>query len=257
VALGAFVAGAAAMVIAAPFLFLWLGVRGGLASAGAVLVLPALIAALSCGVRFADVMGPARPSAKQWALTAGLSVALWLVAGGVLELQQLVLPFPPELLAAFRRLHAALRPEGPIDAVVAVAAIALAPALAEETLVRGLLLPSLARSLKSGSAIALSAAAFALLHTDGHRWPFTFVLGLALGWLRLHGKTLALPLLVHGLFNTITFLVAPFVDEGTNTAHPEMGVVLLVLGLALGWPLWKSLERGLAPDAPTPRQRSG
>lgn len=240
------------MVIAAPFLFGSLGVRGGLASAEAVLVFPALMAALACGLDLPGVLGRTRPTATQWTLTAGLSVALWLVAAGALELQQLVVPLPPELLETFRAIHAALRPKGPGDAVLAVAAIALAPALAEETLVRGLLLPSLARSMKGGTAIALSAAAFALLHTDGHRWAFTFLLGLALGWLRLRSGTLSLSLLVHGLFNTITFLVAPFADDGTNATHPEVGVGLLLFGLALGWPLYRALERSLR-FVPAPR----
>ncbi len=242
-AIGSFVAGLVLMIVASRFLFDRLGMRGGLAASELVLVLPSLILATTVGVGRAGLLGTGRPTQRQWLLTALLAVALWFAAGGLLELQQLLIPLPPELLDQFRALHAALRPKDLWDAVLSVATIAVAPAIAEEILVRGILLPSLDRAAPRTTALILSAAAFAFLHMDMYRWGFTFLLGLVLGWLRLRSKTLLLPLLVHALFNSITFLVAPFADDGTNAAHPVAGVLFLLAGLAFGVPLWRALDR--------------
>ena len=241
-AIGSFAAGLLLMIVAVRPLFAHFGMRGGLAASELVLVLPSLVLAVAVGVGRAGLIGIGRPTTRQWVLTALLSVALWLVAGGLLELQQLVVPFPPELLDQFRALHAALQPKSVWDAVLSVAAIAIAPAVAEELLVRGILLPSLDRAAPRTLALVLSAAAFAGLHLDGYRMGFTFLLGLALGWLRLRSGTLLLPLFVHALFNSITFLVAPFADDGTNATHPVAGLLILLAGLAFGVPLWRALD---------------
>lgn len=244
--LAAFVAGGILMVAAAPFLFARLGMRGGLAVSELALVLPSLLVAAAFGLGATDVLGSGRPSARQWVTVVLLVVPLWLAAGGVLMLQQAVVPLPQEILDKFRALHAALRPKDAFDAVLAVATIALAPALAEEFLVRGLLLPSLDRSMPRAIALVLSATAFALLHMDGYRWAFTFLLGLVLGWLRLRTGTLLVPVAVHALFNTITFVVSPYFDDGSNVAEPGAGALLLLGGLTLGLPLGRALHRSFA-----------
>ena len=157
--------------------------------------------------------------------------------------------FRRRLLERFRALHAALRPKDAFDALLSVATIALAPALAEEFLVRGTLLPALARITPRRVAIVLSAVAFALIHSDPRLWLFTFALGLVLGWLRLRSGTLLLPMAVHALFNTITFLVAPLVDDGTNATNPAAGLMLLLGGLVFGLPLGRALDRSMGPTS--------
>ena len=83
-------------------------------------------------------------------------------------------------------------------------ALVLAP-LFEETLFRGVLLPVLARRWGGGWGVLLSAAAFALAHLSlGELLPL-FVLGLGLGWLRLQSGRLGASVLMHGLWNGLTF----------------------------------------------------
>ena len=88
--------------------------------------------------------------------------------------------------------------------LLGVTALVLAP-LFEETLFRGVLLPVLARRWGSGWGVLLSAAAFALAHLSlGELLPL-FVLGLGLGWLRLQSGRLGASVLMHGLWNGLTF----------------------------------------------------
>jgi len=86
----------------------------------------------------------------------------------------------------------------------ALTALVLAP-LFEETLFRGVLLPVAARRLGSGWGIVLSAAIFALAHLSlGELMPL-FLLGLGLGWLRWRSGRLAASVLMHALWNGLTF----------------------------------------------------
>jgi membrane protease YdiL (CAAX protease family) len=88
--------------------------------------------------------------------------------------------------------------------LLGLTALVLAP-LFEETLFRGVLLPVLARRWGAGWGVLLSAAAFALAHLSlGELLPL-FVLGLGLGWLRLQSGRLGASVLMHGLWNGLTF----------------------------------------------------
>jgi membrane protease YdiL (CAAX protease family) len=83
-------------------------------------------------------------------------------------------------------------------------ALVLAP-LFEETLFRGVLLPVVARSWGSAWGVLISAASFALAHLSlGELLPL-FVLGLGLGWLRLQSGRLGASVLMHALWNGLTF----------------------------------------------------
>ncbi|MCT0225145.1 CPBP family intramembrane glutamic endopeptidase [Synechococcus sp. CS-1328] len=86
----------------------------------------------------------------------------------------------------------------------AVTAMVLAP-LFEETLFRGVLLPVLARRFGDTGAVLGSAALFALAHLSLGELAPLFVLGLGLGWLRLRSGRLGACVLMHGLWNALTF----------------------------------------------------
>ncbi len=90
-------------------------------------------------------------------------------------------------------------------AVLALTATVLAP-LFEETLFRGVLLPVLGQQWGRGWGVVVSALTFGLAHLSlGELTPLV-VLGLALGWLRLRSGRLAPCVLMHGLWNGLTFL---------------------------------------------------
>jgi membrane protease YdiL (CAAX protease family) len=78
--------------------------------------------------------------------------------------------------------------------------------LIEELVFRGLLQRLLVRLLKSPAvAIVLTSLAFAAIHQPWPLRPPIFVLSLALGWVYFRRGNLALPMLIHAIFNLLQF----------------------------------------------------
>ena len=86
----------------------------------------------------------------------------------------------------------------------AITALVLAP-LFEETLFRGVLLPVLAQRWGGLWAVLISALVFSVAHLSVGELPPLFVLGLGLGWLRLQSGRLGASVLMHSLWNGLTF----------------------------------------------------
>jgi membrane protease YdiL (CAAX protease family) len=172
-----------------------------------------------------------------------LGVALWIASIGLMEMQSLLMPPPAEYLQAFRALHTALAPANPIDALLSLAVIAVLPGLLEELVVRGVLLPSLASSMPKGAAVLVSATLFAAMHGDRYRLLFTFTIGVVLGLVRLWTDSLWTPVIAHISLNTLTFLVAPYVDDPSQpyTPQPVLGLACLLAGCVLMAPLLHQL----------------
>jgi len=180
---------------------------------------------------------------------------LWVTSLGLFETQYAVWRPPPGYLEAFRRLHDALHPEGAVDVVASVLAIAIAPAVCEELLFRGLVLPSLL-GLGAAGAVAGSAALFGLIHLDFtpgpngtvtpslYRVPFACVIGVALAVLRLRTRSLLPGVVAHAVLNTITFVAAPLTDDPTQglpESRPLFGLSLLAAGALASALLFRSL----------------
>jgi membrane protease YdiL (CAAX protease family) len=223
-----------------------LGVRTQIALGTLLLAIPALAALL--GLRrgaWRETLGLGPLPPRMLGLSILLGGALWILSIGLMELQSLVLPPPPEYLEAFRALHRALAPRGALDGLVSVAVIAIGPGLGEEIVTRGVLLPSLTRALRPWGAVVLSALLFAAMHFDPYRFLFTLTIGLVLGVVRLRTGSLWPPIVAHVSLNALTFLVAPLVDdpEAVYTPEPLIGVACLVIGAGLALPLL----RGLGP----------
>ena len=90
-------------------------------------------------------------------------------------------------------------------ALLALTAVVLAP-LFEETIFRGALLPVLATRLGPLPGVLLSGLLFAMAHISvGELAPLT-VLGVGLGLVRLRSGRLWPSVLMHGLWNAVTFL---------------------------------------------------
>jgi membrane protease YdiL (CAAX protease family) len=228
-----------------------LGVRGFLAFGTVLLALPALVAVAARPAAWPAVLGQGRVSRRTVLLSVSLSIALWVTSIGIVEVQSLFRPPTEAELDVFRRLLDALRPSSPADLVLSMLVIAILPALCEEFVFRGVLLTSLARWLGAAAAVLLSAAAFGLVHFDPVRPVFAFVLGLALGILRVRSDSLKHTAIVHGAFNTLTLFIAPLVDDPSKpyTPEPGLGLASLVVGVALTVPLLRALGRAPAPPA--------
>ena len=122
------------------------------------------------------------------ALGGWLVETLWSDPGGSNPMLELVLQgSDPWALACF-----------------AVTAVVVAP-LFEEILFRGVLLPVLGTWLGSSGAVLLSAALFAAAHLSLAEWIPLFLLGIGLGVLRLRSGRLAACVLLHALWNGLTF----------------------------------------------------
>jgi len=81
----------------------------------------------------------------------------------------------------------------------------LAP-LFEEVIFRGILLPTLSRDFGVISGIIVSAFIFALAHLSLGEMPPLFVLGIGLGITRIASGSLLSSVIMHSLWNGLTFL---------------------------------------------------
>jgi len=184
-----------------------------------------------------------RPVARGTAMVAlGAGAALWAASLGLLEVQSVVWPPSEAFLETFRQLHKALRPRGVLDAAFSVAAIAVFPAVCEEILFRGVVLPSLARWMGSTGAVFSSALMFGLIHLDiaagvpvFTRVPFAILVGVGFGLLRVRTGSLVPPILGHAVLNTITFATVVVTGVGMETETPDvaLGAALLLGGSVL------------------------
>jgi membrane protease YdiL (CAAX protease family) len=242
-----------AMIVAGPSLVRGLGLRPALLLSELVLVLPALLFLLLLGMPLLRALALRRLGAAVVGLSLAAGAAFWGASLGLLEVQYALWRPPDGYLEGFRRLYEALTPSGPFDALVSLAAIALAPAFFEETLFRGLVLPAFLRSFGAAAAVAASAALFGLIHLDlaslvlgltkaslaaisasAYRVPFAFAVGVGLGVLRVRSGSLLPPFLAHAILNTITFVAAPYTDDpagGLPDARPLLGLALMTVGI--------------------------
>jgi membrane protease YdiL (CAAX protease family) len=210
-----------------------------------MLALPSLAALLAHRVPPAAGLGLRPISRRAVLLAVALGLGLWVASLGLLELQYALWPPPEGYLEAFRRLHEALRPASPLDALWSAVAIAASPAVFEEITVRGVLLPALRPSMGGTFAVVGSAVVFALMHADAYRFAFTFAVGLALGAVRLRTGALWPSILAHGTLNTLTFAAAPWLDDPTQPLpdpRPWLGGGLLLVGAAAAYLAFRALR---------------
>jgi membrane protease YdiL (CAAX protease family) len=114
----------------------------------------------------------------------------------------------------------ALRSSDPRRVVVALLAIAVAPAIAEEGFFRGLLLTRLTARWGRWPAIATSAGAFGLFHLDPVQGSLAFVAGLFLGWAADRFGGIRPTMAAHAVNNAMFVLFACLAtsdDHGTRT----------------------------------------
>lgn len=120
----------------------------------------------------------------------------------------------------------------------------LAPAVFEELMFRGIILPQMAKSKYLGSSLVLSALGFALFHDDPMFWLAPLGAGLILGFLRLKSDTLFSPMLSHAAMNLSILFISPLLPSFTSRLILSLGrdstgifyanlIISLVMGLLL------------------------
>lgn len=129
----------------------------------------------------------------------------------------------------------------------------LAPAVFEELMFRGIILPHMASSGYQRSALVLSAIAFALFHDDPLFWLAPLGAGLILGFIRLKADTLYSPILTHASMNLSILVVSRYLPAFSSQSILAMGrqsaefffanlILLIIMGLLL-MPLFVLLSR--------------
>ena len=124
---------------------------------------------------------------------------------------------------------------------------ALLPALAEEWLLRGVLLPPL-RRFGGGFAVACTAALFALLHQNMQQAPMAFVSGLVLGWAYIRSGRLLVPVAIHFWNNAAVSAFMLLSDRAANVYVMALGAfgLLCLLILYANRPAPQKAETGLS-----------
>jgi len=225
----------------------------------AALALPAVLTAFALARVVPEVIHFRPVSFRAAYMTVGLGLAFWILSLGVFEAQYVFVKPPLAFLQQFQGLHATLKPAGVLGWVFSLAAIALAPALCEEMMFRGLLTPVFRSVLGSGVAVVLSAALFAAIHVDGladgttiyYRVPFAFVLGLLLAHLRIATGSLWLPVIAHATLNATTFCVVVLIAEEPTQALPDARPLVAVGMLLLGAAAARALMKRIGPIGQT------
>lgn len=173
-----------------------------------------------------------------------LGLAFWGLSLGVFEAQYVFIKPPLAYLQQFQGLHDLLRPHRFLGWIFSIGAIAVAPAVCEEILFRGLLTPVLRRAAGYYVAIVVSAALFSAIHVDAlrdgtsvyYRVPFAFILGMLLAKLRLDTGSLWPSMIAHATLNATTFLVVIFVEEPKGVLpdpQPFTALAMLLVGSAV------------------------
>jgi sodium transport system permease protein len=214
------------------------------------LIVPLLLVTRAFGRPPVDALAVGSVPAGGLAIAVGCGAALWVASAGLLSLQYIVWPPAPEILKFFQELHAKLDLWPPWSGALSLAAIAIGPALTEEIAFRGALLGSFRKHVGDAGAVVASAMLFGLIHVvpGGYRIPFTFVLGLALGLMRLRTGSILPGAVAHAVLNATTVIVEARLSDHEaltpESAPLAAAVGLLALGAAMAALFIAALPRG-------------
>jgi sodium transport system permease protein len=155
----------------------------------------------------------------------------WILAGASIR----VLPPPRDLV---ERLSSTILVDGRAFPIV-IFAIALSPAICEELFFRGFVFAALRRH-GAWITVLVSALLFALMHGSIYRLLPTFLLGAAMGWVRLTTRSIAPSMIVHVINNGIAAAILYYkpgflerVVEGTAMPLWLVGAAAVVFGMGV------------------------
>ncbi len=167
-------------------------------------VVVVLLDAIVVGACAWRIRGPLAPLLRadatrgvDWAWTGGLLVAAYVFMWGYMAFARLMF----EELAMLED----YREQGwPLWSAFAL--IAISPPLLEEFAFRGYILERLQALMAPRDANILQAALFSILHCSFPMLPSHFVMGLALGWLRLRTRSLIPGIVLHAAWNALVVI---------------------------------------------------
>jgi sodium transport system permease protein len=233
-----------------------LGLHARIILSEACLAAPALLALFSFQIPARQGLALLPVSTRAFLRTLLASGALWVCAIGLSVVQAILWAAPAGHSELFAEFWQVMTPRDAGGALLSLAAVAFVPAVCEEALFRGALLPALLTRLRAPAAVLVSAALFGAIHTmptkDGdvtlYQVPQALVVGLALGVLRLRSGSLLPGILAHTLYNATTFALAMLLEDW----DPSVGAGLVMLiagGASLAWLLGRFTAAPPPPDA--------
>jgi membrane protease YdiL (CAAX protease family) len=200
--------------------------------------------------RPARYLGYRRPRAVDVLLAAAGAVAVVPIAEVIDRWSYFVLPPLRELAAGGAAL---VTVDSPWRAVLVFVAVAVTPAICEETLFRGWLLGTMRRRLSPVPAIALQAVLFALFHMSPLSIVALAVVGVYLGFLFERTGTIYASMTAHGLYNATVIAVTNLeprwlLDATGGFSLPVIGASLAALAAVLA----ALVLRGRRASVPAP-----
>lgn len=160
----------------------------------AVLIIDSVLVVAWCVASRREIRpGLTIPRLRWFALAAGISIATFGIAMALLQFLHHALGLPLlDPLAPWRNSH---------GLGVTILAICVQPGIIEELAFRGVILGGLRRVLRDHEAVLVSAAMFMIIHLSVPSFPHLFLIGLALGYLRIRTRSLLPGMLAHFLHN--------------------------------------------------------
>ncbi len=197
------------------------------------ILLPALLLVWALKLDFRQTFKLRRP--PWWAVLAAVLAGSgsWVAAQLIVQLlfDADVLPVPNPAMEEFSRQLGELAAD-PDTAVMLFLGVAVAPAICEEALFRGLAQGALRRRVSARSAIVIQAALFGVYHLNVYQALPAFAVGLLMGWLAERSGSLLPGVILHALHNGLALATQFYVfgpDEGLTSAEAfPIGLALLM-----------------------------
>ena len=131
--------------------------------------------------------------------------------------------------------------EGSSYVGIIITTVVVAP-IAEEVLLRGIILKGLLSKHSAFIAILASSLLFGAIHGNLHQFILAVVIGLFFGWMFVKTKSLLLCILAHAFFNALNFITADLLQlqipgytiEGLQPLwFTIVGVTLTFIGIGI------------------------
>ena len=125
-------------------------------------------------------------------------------------------------------------PNGFTGVALSILTVAVEPALLEEFALRGVVLGSL-RRYGDGLAIIVSSILFSAMHGNLEQIPFTFLMGIVLGFSYVKTESIWTPIAIHFFNNLISILLSYTVGDAAFTAQVLVQSLLILVLFGLGF----------------------
>jgi sodium transport system permease protein len=179
--------------------------------------------------RLREVLHVRRPNLWTVAGATMLGLSGWVILGALADR---VLPPPAHLIEEMRKL---IRPaDGERPLIVSLFALALTPAICEESLFRGPILRGFQGRFSAPAACLLTGVLFGILHGDIWRFVPTSLLGALLSWVALSSGSIVPSMLIHFINNGALVALGYYgLDRAAEklTATAQFAILASALGM--------------------------